>query len=356
MSLYHDGRGAQQQVAAIQGESMSDERNTYIGGSEVFELLNCAQYGSGCVRKLAFDKLGYEKDFPETDNDLILRRGNLLECVAADLYQQQTGRKLRRVASGRKHPCYSWASVSTDRTIQSGGGNKPGGGPGDLELKTRSEGPFRRVQRLGPFDGDLLQIQWSLWITGHAWGALGILGVFGELPLLHFDVEPDRELHSIFEYEGAKFNDIVFVQRQLPEPPFPATDSRCRVCCYRLSCRGELADDTEVQALREVNKSKHELVQINNPALVSTLTDVDLLRSEIKSLETALDIAKETAQDQLGDVDSAYLANYGKVYRLVSQVKRIDVERLKTELPTIYAKYVLSYTTGSYLRCYPHKG
>ena len=202
-----------------------DIQGRTIGGSEVYELLERPQYGRGCRRALAYRKLGIEPDFPVEVDDELLNRGTRLEPIAARIYEELTARTLRQVQPNRLHKTYPWARVSTDRLIQA----KPGIGPtpGDLELKTRAEGPYRRVQRSGPFSGDLLQIQWSLWVTGHSWGSLGILGVFGSLPMLTMDVKADRELQQIFVRESSSFAEQVFGKGQLPDPTFPPSDERC---------------------------------------------------------------------------------------------------------------------------------
>ena len=73
-----------------------DGRRKFIGGSEAYQLLNEEQYGRGCSRALAYDKLGVEPDFddtPDSELEALFRRGNLLEPVVAQAYKEETDRK-----------------------------------------------------------------------------------------------------------------------------------------------------------------------------------------------------------------------------------------------------------------------
>lgn len=318
-------------------------RRDYIGGSEAFELLNQAQYGKGCRTALAYRKLGAEPDTQDyqVEDDALYRRGAILEGIVGELYAEQTGRMLRRPPRdffnfpiARRHPQFPWAGVNTDRTILAG---YHADTTGDLEIKTRDAGPWWRVKRSGPFPGDELQLQWSLFVTGHAWGALATLGVFGGLPLIHFDRQADKALHELFAREGATFADQVWGNGQVPDPEFPSTDQRCKVCAYRMTCRGEEIDRDEAAALKQVKAAKQNLVQIDDPELATTLGEMDLLKQEAKAIEAALEAAKEKAEFRLHGISGALVRGYGKVLR-------IEIA------PTLVAYEREAY---SYLRRYP---
>jgi predicted phage-related endonuclease len=342
-------------------ERWEQERRTYIGGSEVYELLERPQYGRGCKRALSYRKLGAEPDVPVNDEEdlALFKRGNLLEPIVATLYQQQTGRKLRKAEIDvdgfpvpKRHSDYPWAAVSTDRLILAFHGGTLS--PGDLEIKSRAEGPFLRVLRKGPFDGDLLQVQWSLWIRKHSWGALAILGLCSTLPLVTFDISRDLQLHEIFERVGSEFAEKVWGKGELPEPTFPASDPRCKVCCYRLTCRGQEFDYEEAAVQKAIKASKKELVQIENPTLAKILGDIDLLKAERNSLDESIHIAQDRALEELGEEESIYLNHYGKVYRVPSQINRLDTARLKADRPELYEEYTIHRLTGEfYIRSYP---
>ena len=257
-----------------------DKRRSFLGGSDAFQLLSEKQYSKGCVRQLAYEKLGAEPDFEdaEPEQEALFRRGNLLEPLIAAAYAEETGRKIIRppvdengLPKARMSKEYPFAGVHVDRTILAGTGGVTE--TGDCEIKSRAEGPFYRMLRSGPFPGDFLQTQWSNWVTGHSWSAFVAMGVFGSIPIRHYDLARDEKIIDIFKREGSKFADTVWGKGELPEHPFPADDDRCKVCSYRQTCRGEARDSNAVAFLAEQKKSKFELVQIDNPELAQALRD-----------------------------------------------------------------------------------
>lgn len=327
----------------------------YLGGSDAYQLLNIPQYGKGCRRALAYEKLGVPRDYADDDPEdkAILERGKWLEPVIAEMYEQQTGRKVRLPATKGEplyHPRFKFAGVHTDRIILSGSGGVQT--PGDLEIKSRAEGPYWRVLREGPFPGDVLQIHWSCWITGHLWGALAVLGVFSNLPLKHFDIKADPELFAVFEREGGEFAELIWGAGKLPDPPFDAHDMRCKVCAWRYDCRGEQIDRDEAAALREMARKKKELVQIANPELAHILADVDLLNNEIAALKSSLKDKKAQALP-LVEHEAILLKGYGVVYRLQWHGVEVDKDALAED--GLYEKYVFDKVGAFYLRHYPTK-
>jgi hypothetical protein len=183
-----------------------------------------------------------------------------------------------------------------------------------------------------------------------------MLGVFGGLPLKHYDRKRDDDLTAIFEREGSKFADEVFGAGRIPEPTIPHTDQRCKVCEFRMTCRGEQIDQTEVAELKAVAKAKKTLVQIDSAPLAATLNDIDFLKAERKALDASIEIAERRALDALGETEAALVRGYGKAYRMESQANYLDAQRIKAEEPETYKKYFVSRKTGDrYLRLYPEK-
>jgi predicted phage-related endonuclease len=192
-------------------------------------------------------------------------------------------------------------------------------------------------------------------VTGHKWGALATLGVFGGLPLVHFDLNREEEVIDIIKRAGEAFAETVWTKFKVPDPVIPVTDQRCKVCAWRLTCRGQEIDRHEVAALRAMQSGRKKLVQIENAALANTLAEIDLLTAERKSIEKSLEVAQEKALEQLGDTEAGYVHGYGKVYKLPSQINRIDTVRLKFEKPEVYSKYITHQVGKPYLRCYPNE-
>lgn len=338
----------------------ADVRHTFVGGSEAFELLNEKQYGRGCRRALAYRKMQTPEDVPDDFTKqkaismrAILQRGHLLEDLIAQVYMNATGRAVIRRNRLVRHPDHEGAGVHTDRIIlahrlmQDGVAveERP---TGDLEIKSHAEGPFLHILRDGLPPAHNLQIQWSLFCTQHQWGAFAILGVFGELPLKHFDVERDPALMNIFARAVDDFWEGLangYLPAQLPD----ASDIRCKVCHYRLTCRGEALDPNDYQRLIAEREGKKVLTPISNDELDQALADRALIKSELEALSSestedpgALQLISRRIKELLGDEEAVIVNKHWKVYLQDHLWSGIDTERLRSEQPEIFKRYYIS--------------
>lgn len=349
----------------------AEGRRKFLGGSDAYALLNQPQYGQGCWTALAFDKLGVEPDFPKEMDEDLLRRGTLLEPIVAAQYMEETGRKVIqaphdtytaldgtkvRMPRARLSKEFPWAGVHVDRTILAASGTGVEE-TGDLEIKSRAEGPYLRVLRTGPFPGDVLQVQWANLVTGHSWGAFAMVGVFGSLPMKHFDFKRDEQVMDIFKRQGETFAGHVWGKNEVPPPMIAADDARCKICPWRMECRGEQTDAQLARAMKEEKKAKGELVTIQNVELAELLTRRTLADAEIKTAEAALEEYDKKIIALQGDRPKAYVLGFGKSYVMNATFNGLDQSRLKTEKPEIYEQYkVVGKATGQqFLRVYPDK-
>lgn len=331
-------------------------RHTFIGGSEAYELLNEKQYGKGCVRALGYRKSQVAEDFEERAGRGvtlagIFRRGHLLEDIIAKLYMEDTGRSLirrERIIRARDYP---GAAVHTDRIILSDAlANRP---TGDAELKSHGEGPFLGILRNGLPPGHNLQLQWSLFCTGHTWGAFIILGVFGELPLKHFDVARDEAVIDIFKRETDKFWNTL-AQGELPPQPFGPDDVRCKVCPWRFTCLGESElDHEELQRLRAERDNKTPLRTVQDEELGDLLLNRALIQSEIAALDSdkeddpgALQLVTERIKELMGDTEAALVNGQWRVYSQPNFWSGVDQQKLRVEAPEVYKKFFVRRATG----------
>lgn len=328
-------------------------RHTMVGGSQAAALLN----EGGCARALAYEKTGTPKDVLSDDakeravgTRAIMDRGHLLEDVAAQLYMKTTGQTLIRRNFLVRHPDHPGAGVHTDRIIVAGGGRPTG----DAEIKSHSEGPFLNILRKGLPPRHILQLQWSLFCTGHLWGAFIILGVFGPMPLKHFPVDRDMALMNIFAHAVDNFWNTLARNELPPQLPDPA-DLRCKVCRYRLTCRGQMLDPEEYQRLISERDGKRALTDIKNDELDEALTDHALIQGELAELYSkskdepgALQLVTSRIKDLLGDNTAVRVNKRWIVYCYDHLWSGIDSQRLKEEEPEIYKKYYIKRKpTGS---------
>lgn len=216
---------------------------------------------------------------------------------------------------------------------------------GDCELKSHGEGPFLNIMRNGLPPGHNLQLQWSLFCTQHSWGIFSILGLFGELPLRFFEVERDVALMNIFADAVENFWNTI-AAGDLPAQLSDPSDRRCKVCPFRLTCRGESLDREEYGRLMRDRDRKKPVVHVNNEELDQALADRALILSEIEALTHeddedpgALQLVTGRIRELLGDEDAVEVNNRWTVYQSPNSWSGVDVTRLKQEQPDIYERY-----------------
>lgn len=338
----------------VQEDSRPDAEEMFscIGGSEAFELLGEKQYERGCARALGYRKLRTPKDVEHVSAEdramrmgAIFSRGHILEDVAAQLFMQATGRAVIRRKRLVRHPDHPGAGVHTDRIILAHrilGQNVDETRPtGDCEIKTHGEGPFFHILRNGLPPAHNLQLQWSMFCTQHVWGSFVILGVFGGLPLRYFDVERDAALMNIFADAVENFWNTLKAGDLPPQLP-EANDIRCKVCPYRLTCRGEALDPEEYLHLLKDRERKIPLVRIKNEELDEALGDRALILSEKEALEESLELVMARIRELLGDEDAAEVSDRWRIYQTEGAWSGLDQQRLRTEEPEIFKKFYIS--------------
>lgn len=341
-----------------------EERRSFIGGSEMFELFNLPQYGKGCARTLAYRKRGDQPDYADERDEALLRRGNILEPLAATLYEEKTGRKVRRPAMNewglprvQRHPDYPGVGIHTDRFILAGSADVKD--TGDLELKTHGEGPYLGALRRGIAPGYSLQVAASNLVTNHKWGSFAMLGVFGGLPMEFFDIPRDEAIVDDIKRRADGFWSGL-AKGELPERLANADDTRCKVCQFRMTCRGEELDRAAMANVQREKAGKEPLVHIASFELAADLAARDIIKAEIKALTNdsvehpgALEVLEEKIMLQLGDTQAAFVESYGKVYAKPGTYTGVDVARLKAD--DVYDKYKITNPTARGLRTYPAK-
>lgn len=172
-----------------------ENRKAGLGGSDMPVVLGLSPWKSR--RELWAEKRGLAEETPPTPAML---RGIHLEPVAADLYAEQTGRKLRRSNLTRYHREHPFLLCHVDRMIVAENGK----GPGVLEIKCPGIHAFRKVQREGLSPAYLAQLAHNMMVTGRSWGAFAIFSA-ERWEMIQFDVNLDRELAQLILEKGSEF-------------------------------------------------------------------------------------------------------------------------------------------------------
>ena len=139
-----------------------------------------------------------------------MKRGKVLEAVAAELYQERTGRKLWRSNQTIRHRNYNWMLAHLDRRIV--GEDK---GVGALEIKCPGLRTFAKCRREGLPYYYLVQLQHQMDVAGYEWGAFAVFN--SELwEMIYFDVPRDHELIDLIHEKGAEFWNLVQTEEFYP--------------------------------------------------------------------------------------------------------------------------------------------
>jgi putative phage-type endonuclease len=296
-------------------------RQYYIGGSDVADVFSIEPYG--CKRKLWYEKTGESKDYAE--DNYHLRRGTMLEPLAASLYEERTGRKIRKNNAKLIDEEYPFMAAHLDREIL-----KDERGVGVLELKCPSAHIFSEVQRAGAQEAYILQLQHYLYVRKAQWGSYGFFSA--ELAdIFWFDVDRDDELiQKMIEGELAFWE---MVQRkEIPDKLASSKDRRCKKCSYGITCQGLLPDEGVDDAL---------LTMIADEEFDRILEGYWQAKAIFDDAEEYYEGLKERIKAKMETFDSAYaIVNNTKVYYPTLDGRNTwDGKKLEKDHPELIEKY-----------------
>lgn len=188
-----------------------EKRRSGIGGSDAPVIVLGEHFGRTWT-DLWMDKVGLAE--PQTETPA-MRRGKRLEDVAADLYTEQTGQKVRRVNRIISADDYPFMLANVDRIIT--------GTDDILEIKVPASHVIRKYRREGVPQGYQIQGQHYLKVLGRGAVVFGLYDVEWD-EVLVIRVERDEELISLMVDKEAEFWGYVQAGEAPPEPEAPAVD------------------------------------------------------------------------------------------------------------------------------------
>ncbi len=228
-------------------ESKPMDRTQGVGASDLGAVFNLKPYG--CERQLFYEKRGVPADYPFLGN-VHTRRGIFFEPIAADYYQQETGRELLTIPDERlpyKDETFPFITCHPDR-IHVHTGNP-------AEIKCPSREMFRKIKAEGLPQAYILQLQQNIHLTKVGFGTF-IVFCAETVELLHFDMERDQELIDLsVDAEKAFWSKV---KDKAPEPErFKPSDARCHKCTHRTTCQGEhmlesVAPETDIPFVEDL--------------------------------------------------------------------------------------------------------
>jgi putative phage-type endonuclease len=200
-------------------EAWQIARRQGLGGSDMAAVLGVHPYKT--AEEVYLDKLGL---LPEQPPSPAMRRGEVLEPIAADEYQARTGRKLQRGHAGLPtgilaHPEYTWLRANIDRVVM------PAEAKTIAEIKVPGLSVFARIKHQGVPPYIQIQGQHYLAVTGYE-RVLFIIFNAERWEVLDAEVERDEEIIGHIIEAGARFwKDHVLAQT----PPPPAEEPQVKL-------------------------------------------------------------------------------------------------------------------------------
>lgn len=179
------------------------QRRKTIGGSDAAAIVGLSRYSTPYT--IFMDKTGRLPDKPDTE---AMRLGRDLEDYVAKRWQEETGKKVRRVQAMLYNPMYPFAHADVDRMVI--------GEDAGLECKTTSTLDMKQFHGVEFPEKYYAQCVHYMAVTGAKRWYLGVL-VFGR-GFFEFTLERDQaEIDALMTAEGGFWCD--YVERDTPPPP-----------------------------------------------------------------------------------------------------------------------------------------
>ena len=276
-----------------------EERKNYIGGSDCAAVLGLSRWSSPL--QVWAVKTG-QIEPPDLSGILHVKLGNKLEDVIADLFTEETGKKLQRVNETIFHPQYPFLAANIDRRVV--------GEDSGFEAKSTE------VWKAKEWEGEeipqeyILQCMHYLAVTGKKYWYIGVLIGKGEFKWQKIDRD-EKVISQIIEKEVAFWN--TFVTPKVQPTMIRANDSDTLAQLYPNAVEG-----TVVELSDEINKDIENLEAMK--------ADKKSLESQIERINNNLKAAIK--ENEIGDT-GLYRITLKNVHRDSYTVKETDYRTLR---------------------------
>jgi len=289
-------------------QAQKAERRTGIGGSDLAAI--CGKSPFKTALEVYMDKVS--EDATEDKMTLRQRMGHYKEQIIADLYHEQTGYPVLHPENMYRHPEYNWMIGNIDRFAVLPSGQKI-----IVELKSTNERMsylWGEVHTDAIPDAYLLQVAHYSIVTNIPRVDIAVLIGDADFRVYTYERDPELEEKIILIEKNYWINNIL--ARIPPEPTTSQDISRLYP-----------------------QHSPEKKILVNEPIL-KEWEELNLAKKNIKLYEEAKKIHELNIKSYLKD-NEILLNEYGdKMATWKTQANtRLDVERLKKEMPEIYKKY-----------------
>lgn len=212
-------------------EEFVASRKNQIGGSDIPSVVGVGRYA--CPRKPFYDKTGVPKDVDDSGK-MEFRRGRRLEGIAAEYYEQATGREIR-VTTTARIPGKPHLAVNIDRLVKAEGKK----GWGAAEIKVVGRFSWLHIKKEGLIDDYVLQLQYNMGVKGVDWGCF-IIYCPDLDELMYWDVEADKALGETL-LEKADDYYVFHIECGVIPDALPLGSPPCDGCAWFDTCREGIA-------------------------------------------------------------------------------------------------------------------
>lgn len=283
-----------------------EERKTYIGGTDTAAILGLSRWKTPL--QVWADKTG---TLPRVEKEgLHLTLGNRLEEVVAELFTQQTGKRVQRANETKFHKTYSFLGANIDRRVV--------GEDAILECKTASAWKAKEWEGEEIPREYILQVIHYLAVTGLSKGYLAVL--IGNQDFQIREINRDEIMIAQLIRKEVDFWNHFVVPKVMPGIGMITKDDAETL--YRLYPMAE--GGSVVQLDDEANK----LIESRNSMI-----------QDIKMMEAQVDKTENEIKSLLGDKE------YGQTPQWIvswknQATKRLDTGLLKDTKPDIYQAFL----------------
>ena len=289
-----------------------DIRKRYIGGSDAGAVVGMNPYQS--AYSLWAEKTGR---VPPFEGNLTTQVGTYLEQMVADLFEEQSGLKVRRKNRTIVNPEYPWACANVDRVIV--------GKNALLECKTTNNFGRMKLLRGGEFPEEwYCQCVHYLAVTGAERIYLAVLINCREFK--YFTLERDEEeIQSLMDAEKEFWT---YVQEDR-EPPVDGSNATSETLTTIY------ADSTD----REISLFGRDGI----------LTERQALNAQKKELDNRIKEIENQIKSEMMDATKAYSKEF-KITWTPQNRKTLDQDALRAEHPEINLDKYYKTSTSRVLR------
>ncbi len=207
--------------------AVTEDRRTFLGGSDMGAILGVDPYKTRL--QLYEEKVGITLPFTGSRHT---QRGNRLEDVAVEEFEQRQSVRTNRVNKRWSHPVYPFIAGRIDRRII--------GRDEIVEVKCPSLGSFSRIKRTGLHEGYIAQMQSYLGLTQRARGWWSVFCA-DQWEAVDFPVDFDADLYNGMVDRAVSF----WYDHVVPRvPPSPTQEDAERIEIARVAGTQERYDMT----------------------------------------------------------------------------------------------------------------